>query len=168
MTFSVEVDDGIKQLEVETDKVFERVAKAVLDFMKCPFECEVTLTLTDDERIRKLNREYRDTDSSTDVLSFPMVDFEQPADYSCIDDDPTDLFDPENGELMLGDIVISTDHVIAQAEEYGHSVLRELAFLITHSMLHLLGFDHMEPEDAVIMEQAQDDILNMLNIRRES
>ena len=168
MTFSVETDEGIKQLDVETDKVFERVAKAVLDFMKCPFECEVTLTLTDDDGIRCLNRQFRDTDSSTDVLSFPMVDFKQPADYSCIDDDPTDFFDPENGELMLGDIVISTDHVITQAEEYGHSVLRELAFLITHSMLHLLGFDHMEPEDAMIMEQAQDDILNILNIRRES
>ncbi len=166
MTFSVEVDEGISQLDLETDKIFERVAKTVLDVMKCPFECEVSLTLTDDERIRKLNRDHRDTDRSTDVLSFPMVDFKRPADYSRIDDDPTDLFDPENGELMLGDIVISTDHVIAQAEEYGHTVLRELAFLITHSMLHLLGFDHMEPEDAAMMEQAQDDILNILNIRR--
>ncbi len=167
MTFSVEADEGIRQLELEVDKVFERVAKAVLEVLECPFECEVSLTLTDDENIRELNRQFRDMDSSTDVLSFPMVDFKQPADYSCIDEDPTDLFDPENGELILGDIVISTDHVIAQAEEYGHSVLRELAFLITHSMLHLLGFDHMEPGDAVIMERTQDDILNMLNIRRQ-
>ena len=77
-----------------------------------------------------------------------------------------DYFDPESGELCLGDIVISVDKVYAQAEEYGHTPRREYAFLIAHSMLHLLGYDHMEPDEAAVMEQKQEEILNRLGITR--
>ncbi|MCR5746730.1 MAG: rRNA maturation RNase YbeY [Lachnospiraceae bacterium] len=168
MTFYVEADEGIKDLGIDSKKVFEKVAEAVLEYMKCPYECEVSLTLTDDEAIREMNARFRDIDRATDVLSFPMIDFMRPADYSNIDEGSADMFDPENGELILGDIVISVDHVILQAKEYGHSIMREFAFLVTHSMLHLLGFDHIEPDDAAIMEKTQDDILNKLDIRRQS
>ena len=166
MTFSVEKEDGIKELDIPEKELFERVAKEALLFTGCPYECEVSLTLTDDERIRELNKEYRGVDKATDVLSFPMLDYPSPGDFSGIEEDSPDCFDPENNELILGDIVISADHVLAQALEYGHSVIREYAFLIAHSMLHLQGFDHMEPLESVIMEKAQEDILDRLEIRR--
>ena len=113
-----------------------------------------------------MNREHRGIDRPTDVLSFPNVDYETPADFSGIEDSIEDYFDPESGELCLGDIVISVDKVLEQAKEYGHSPKREYAFLIAHSMLHLLGYDHMEPEEAAVMEHKQEEILNRLGITR--
>ena len=80
-----------------------------------------------------------------------MVEYDIPGDFSCVDEETGDMFNPENGELMLGDIVISKERVIAQAEEYGHSVKREYAFLIAHSMLHLFGYDHMEEGERAVM-----------------
>ena len=94
-----------------------------------------------------------------------MLDYEIPGDFSGFDD-MTEYFDPETGELLLGDIVLSLDRVMAQAEEYGHSPLREYAFLIAHSMLHLLGYDHMEEQERVIMEKKQNEILERLGISR--
>ncbi len=142
------------------------VIRAALEHEDCPYEADVSLLLTDDEAIREMNAEYRDLDRSTDVLSFPMVDYEAPA---CFDgfDEEEDLFDPDSGELMLGDIVISVDHCIDQAKEYGHSVRREFAFLVAHSMLHLLGYDHMTEEDSAEMERRQEAILSGLGITRD-
>ncbi len=124
------------------------------------------MLLTDNEGIHELNRQYRGIDRPTDVLSFPNVDYDNPADFSVIEDHIEDYFDPDNGELCLGDIVISVDRVYEQAGEYGHSVRREYAFLIAHSMLHLLGYDHMEPGDAAVMERKQEEILDRLGITR--
>ncbi len=166
MTFSVECDEGISELDLDVRQVFEKVALAALEYTGCPYECDISLTLTDDDTIREMNREFRETDRATDVLSFPMLEFEKPGDFSNIEEDSPDAFDPDSGELLLGDIVISADHVLAQAAEYGHTVLREYAFLIAHSMLHLQGFDHMEPDEASVMEQAQNDIMEKLGIRR--
>ena len=112
-----------------------------------------------------MNREHRHIDRATDVLSFPMLEYETPGDLSGIEES-ADAFDPETGELMLGDIVISKDRVIAQAEEYGHSVRREYAFLIAHSMLHLLGYDHMEEEERRLMEDRQRKIMEKAGILR--
>ena len=166
MTFSVECDEGTKGLGIDIRAVFEKAASAALEYTGCPYECDISLTLTGDEVIRQMNREHRNTDRATDVLSFPMLEFEEPGDYSAIEEGTPDAFDPDTGELLLGDIVISADHVLSQAEEYGHTVLREYAFLIVHSMLHLQGFDHIEPDDALIMERAQDDIMEKIGIRR--
>ena len=94
-----------------------------------------------------------------------MLEYETPGDFSGFEDMP-DYFDPESGELLLGDIVISLDRVKAQAEEYGHSVRREYAFLIAHSMLHLFGFDHMEEDERTVMEQKQRDIMEKIQIMR--
>ncbi|MDO4961296.1 MAG: rRNA maturation RNase YbeY [Eubacteriales bacterium] len=151
--------------EAEYTKLAHDVINAALDHENCPYEIDVSLLLTDDEAIRELNKEYREMDKSTDVLSFPMIDYESPA---CFDgfDDMDELFDPDSGELMLGDIVISIDHCIAQAKEYGHSITREYAFLIAHSMLHLMGYDHMTPEEAAEMEKRQEEILAGLGINR--
>ena len=137
-----------------------------IDFEKCPYEVEVNIILTDNNEIHQINKEHRDVDSPTDVLSFPMVDYENPSEFEGIEDNIEDYFNPDTGELMLGDIVISVEKVIEQANEYGHSTTRELAFLVAHSMMHLFGYDHMVPEEATIMETKQNEVLNKLSIYR--
>lgn len=147
-------------------KVAEDVMETVLDQEGCPYESQVCLVLTDNETIHKTNLEYRQIDRATDVLSFPMVDFPAPADYSVLEDDDS-CFDPESGELLLGDIMISIPKAVEQAEAYGHSVKREYAFLVAHSMLHLLGYDHMVDEERIVMEQKQGKALQQLQIGRD-
>ena len=147
------------------EEILNNVVVGALDHEKCPYECTVEILLTDDEAIHEINAEQRGIDRSTDVLSFPLVDYDEPSDFEGFDD-RYELFDPESGELCLGDIVISIDHVYAQAEEYGHSVERELAFLCAHSMLHLMGHDHMEDAERLVMESKQREILDELGYRR--
>lgn len=162
-------------IENETDEVFDfnvdEVVKAVvdevLDTEQCPYESQVNVLLTDNEGIRQFNKEYRDIDKETDVLSFPNLDFEVPGDFDIDEDAEADYFDPESGELILGDIIISVDKVKEQAESYGHSRKREFAFLVAHSMLHLSGYDHMEPEEALVMEKKQEAVLQKLGITRD-
>ena len=127
----------------------------------------MNLTLTDNEGIHEINRMYRQIDAPTDVLSFPMLSYEQAGDFSTLEEDYEDNFNPDTGEIMLGDIVISVDRVREQAAAYGHSERREFAFLIVHSMLHLFGYDHMTPEDAAVMEPKQRQILEEMNISRD-
>ena len=91
--------------------------------------------------------------------SFPMADYDSPSDFDRLEDMASDYFNPETGELLLGDIVISVDKVKEQAEKYGHSETRELAFLVAHSMLHLCGYDHMVDEERLVMEKKQEEIL---------
>ncbi|MBR1892962.1 MAG: rRNA maturation RNase YbeY [Lachnospiraceae bacterium] len=165
MTFYVEKETET-DLGLDYRAILEKVALKVLEQEKCPYEAEISLTLVDPEDIRATNSEFRGIDKVTDVLSFPMVEYQSPADFSNIEEDFPDCFNPETGELMLGDIVICLDRAREQAEEYGHSVLREFAFLIAHSMLHLLGFDHMEPDEAAVMEAKQREALDSLGITR--
>ena len=141
------------------------VAEKVLDMEKCPWDAQVNLVLTDNEEIQRVNTEFREIAAPTDVLSFPMIPFETPADYAIVEEDES-YFDLDTDELLLGDIMISVDKVFAQAEEYGHSVTREFCFLVAHSMLHLLGYDHMTPEEAVVMENKQRTALDELGITR--
>ncbi|MCD8105321.1 MAG: rRNA maturation RNase YbeY [Lachnospiraceae bacterium] len=154
------------KLDIDLYEIAERVINAALDYLGCPYESCVGLLVTDNEEIRRLNLEHRQIDHPTDVLSFPMVDFEQPGDFDWLETDGDDCFDPESGELVLGDIVVSADKVLEQSKSYGHSVMREYAFLITHSMLHLLGYDHMTEDDAARMERMQEEILKTLQISR--
>jgi probable rRNA maturation factor len=165
MTFCVE-NETDKELPFDAEEVACKVINEALEFEDCPYEVIVDVTITDDDGIREMNNEFRGIDKPTDVLSFPNVDYEAPSDFSDIEDRDEDYFDPDSGELCLGDIVISIDKVFAQAEEYGHSPMREYAFLIAHSMLHLLGYDHMEPEEALVMESKQEEILKRLGITR--
>ena len=142
------------------------VMEAVLDQEECPYEAQISLVLTDDDTIHSTNKEFRGIDRPTDVLSFPMVDFPSPADYSVLEEDDS-CFHPESGELLLGDIMISVPRAVEQAREYGHSVKREYAFLIAHSMLHLLGYDHMEDEERLLIEEKQEQALKYLHIERK-
>lgn len=155
------------EFDFDVKQVFEQVAGEILDSEKCPYETQVNLLITDNEGIREYNRQYRQIDSATDVLSFPMIPFSAEADFSLVEGHEVDYFDPESGELLLGDIIISADKVIEQAEKFGHSRKREFAFLAAHSLLHLCGYDHMEREDAQVMEQKQEEILRRLSITRD-
>lgn len=153
--------------DFDVEEVVKLVVDAVLDTENCPYEAQVNVLLTDNEGIREFNKEYRDIDRETDVLSFPNVDFEEPGVFDIDEDAEADYFDPESGELILGDIIISVEKVAEQAENYGHSKKREFAFLVAHSMLHLSGYDHMEPEEAKVMEAKQESVLQKLGITRD-
>lgn len=159
-----------KEVNTNFDFDCEALAKDVITFTidheEFPYEAEVNLTLVDNEEIHTINREYRNIDRPTDVLSFPMLSYEVAGDFSKLEDDYDDNFNPDTGEILLGDIVISVDKVAEQAESYGHSQKREFAFLIVHSMLHLFGYDHMTPEEAADMEAKQRQILDEMNITR--
>lgn len=167
MTVTIEKETDIT-LDFDFETVIREVVEAASDYEKCPYETEVSVLLTDDEAIHQINREQRGIDRATDVLSFPLAQYKAPADFSMFDDCETeDYFNPESGELMLGDIVISLEHVKAQAQAYGHSEKRELAFLTAHSMLHLFGYDHMEDDERLVMEKRQEEILQQLDIGRD-
>ncbi|MBP3476447.1 MAG: rRNA maturation RNase YbeY [Lachnospiraceae bacterium] len=162
-------------VENETDVTFsfgiqeilEKIMDAVMEMENCPYETTVNLLVTDNAGIREYNKNYREIDRETDVLSFPNIAFEREGDFSLVEEDEADYFDPDSGELLLGDIIISAERVEEQAREYGHSVLREFAFLTAHSMFHLCGYDHMVPEEAAVMEQKQEAVLEQLGITRK-
>ena len=158
-------EEGELQLDLPCEELAKTVIEAALDYEECPYEAEVNLLLTTNEEIQKMNAEFREINRATDVLSFPMVDYEDPGEFEFLEE-ADEYFHPETGELMLGDIVISKEKVLSQSEEYGHSPRREYAFLIAHSMLHLMGYDHMEEEERLCMEAKQRDILDRLNILR--
>lgn len=144
------------EITEEFEKLFNDVVKESLRYEEFDPECEVSLSIVSNDEIQEINKQFREIDAPTDVLSFPLLTFEEgeQADVN------------ENNEIMLGDIIISIDKAKTQAEEYGHGLRRELAFLTAHSMLHLMGYDHMEEEEQKEMFKKQDDILNNLGITR--
>ncbi len=166
MSFCVD-NEMNAEFPFDIDETIKSVCEAVLKEEKCPYEVQINVVLTDNEGIRELNREFRNIDRETDVLSFPGLEFETPGEFIVGEEQEADCFDPDTKELILGDIMISVDKVYSQAEEYGHSTKREFAFLIAHSMLHLCGYDHMEEQDAELMEQKQKMILDELGIQRD-
>ena len=166
MTFYVE-NETDESFAFDVEETVKLVAEKVLDTENCPYETQINVLLTDNMQIRFFNKEYRDIDRDRDVLSFPNLEFETAGVFEIEEDEEADFFDPESGELILGDIIISVDKVKEQAESYGHSVRREFAFLVAHSMLHLCGYDHMETDEARVMEKKQEDVLASLGITRD-
>ena len=142
-------------LEVPQEDV-DAVRRAVLTVGRLygALDAEVSVTLTNDAHIHALNRDYRGVDRPTDVLSFALTESEEP-----------EIFDALGG-VVLGDLVISLERAAAQAETYGHSFLRELSFLTVHGMLHLLGYDHIEEEERLEMEEEQRHVMDALGIAR--
>lgn len=165
INFWDEIAEDINEEELSLAK---KVIEHILQKEGCPFDCEVNLTMTNNDGIQAVNKEFRDMDKPTDVLSFPNCDFDTPGEFSQFRDEDVyfDCFNPENDYFVLGDIMISRDKMLAQAEEYGHGVTREYAFLIAHSVLHLIGYDHMVEEEAKHMEAKQNEYLNDLGITR--
>lgn len=143
----------------------EEVLLSALASEDFPYEAEVNLLLVSLEDIWQINKEQRQIDAPTDVLSFPLIDYSAPGDFANLEEDE-DNFNPDTGEALLGDIVLCIDKVKEQAAQFGHSEKREYAFLILHSLLHLLGYDHMTQADSQIMEAKQNKILCQMGILR--
>ena len=143
-------DDRQEDIEI-TNEMLDIVKKSIEEVLKeedLDDNVQVSISFVGDNEIKELNRDFRGVDSSTDVLSFPM----------------DDEFQIE--ETMLGDVIINTKRVMEQAEEFGHSNTRELSYLTVHSILHLLGYDHIEEEDKVIMRSKEKAIMKSLEIYR--
>ena len=166
MTFYAENETSF-EFDFDWERIYQEVALAVLDSESCPYETEVNLLLTDNEGIHEFNKETRNIDAPTDVLSYPNVEYDVPGNFEIAEEQEAGCFNPDSGELILGDIIISVDKVIAQAQEYGHSPKREFAFLVAHSMLHLSGYDHMTPDEEQEMIKKQEMVLNTLGITRD-
>lgn len=165
MTIEIEEEVSV-ELDFDYKEAIKNAVNATADFVECPYELEVNVLLVDNEAIHEINLEQREIDRPTDVLSFPMLDYEEAGDFSFIDEENGEYFDPESGELVFGYIVISVDKVKEQAKEYGHSELRELTFLVVHSMLHLSGYDHIKDDERKVMEEKQKQILDKMKIYR--
>ncbi len=156
----IENEQNKEEFSPELEEVILSVCESVMNEEECNFDAQISLTLTDNENIRLINNEHRGIDSPTDVLSFPMLEFDDEG--QIIDNE----FEYDDDLIMLGDIVISLERAREQSIEFGHSFKREVAFLVAHSMLHLLGYDHMEEEEEKIMCQKQEKVLNSLGILR--
>ena len=135
-------------------KLIENVISDALKYEGVSDNTEISVTIVDNEEIRKINNKFRNIDRATDVLSFPLIDFDN-------EDLPND-----GSKIYLGDIIISIERAKEQANEYGHSLDREVGFLTAHSMLHLLGYDHMVPEEEKVMFAKQEEILSNLGLKR--
>ena len=157
MTINIEYE-AEEKLDLDYEKIITDVVNEAVDYEKCPYEAEVNVTIVDSESIHEINKEYRNIDSPTDVLSFPGVNY--------VTNNAEDYFNPDTGELLLGDIVLCVQKIKEQADKYGHSEKRELAFLTAHSMMHLFGYDHMTPEESTVMEAKQNEVLERLGITR--
>ena len=153
---TVLIDIRTEGFPKELEEVMEKIALDSLQYEGFQEECEISISIVDNEEIHQINKQFRGIDRPTDVLSFPQLTFEE-----------GEIMDRnENGEVVLGDIIISLERAREQAEEYGHSLKREIAFLTAHSMLHLLGYDHMEPEEEKEMFAKQKEILELAGIPR--
>jgi len=136
----------------EYEELIKKAVEGTLAYEGIDRNCEISVTFTDNESIRELNREYRDIDRETDVLSFPMEDMDE------LDGD---------GDVVLGDVVISLEKAKEQAEEYGHSLEREISFLCVHSCLHLLGYDHVEGGLAAVhMREHEEAVMQKIGLPR--
>lgn len=150
-----------EEVTPEIEKVINDVCERVLESEECDFDAEISVTFTDNEQIRVINSEQRGIDKATDVLSFPMLEFDE-------DGNAEADYDTDGDYIILGDIVISLERAREQSIEYGHSFIREVAFLTAHSTLHLLGYDHVNSkEEERIMCEKQEAVLTSLNIVRE-
>lgn len=150
------IDIRTEHFPKELEQVMETIVLDSLRYEKFDENCEVSISIVDNAEIQQINKQFRNIDRPTDVLSFPMLTFTE-----------NEIIEKnENGEIVLGDIIISLERAEEQAKEYGHSLKREIAFLTAHSMLHLLGYDHMELEEEKEMFAKQKEILEAAGIPR--
>lgn len=150
MELAIDNRQNIVEIDDELIKILEKAVEESLNYEGWETDYEVSLSLVDNKEIKELNNAYRGKDCPTDVLSFPMIDEAMPV----------------IEEKVLGDIVISVEKAIEQAEDYGHSFYREMTFLTVHSMFHLMGYDHMEEEDRKIMRNKEESVMTKLGIKR--
>ncbi|WNF37720.1 rRNA maturation RNase YbeY [Bacillaceae bacterium IKA-2] len=153
----IDIQDETNELSDEQIQLVENILNEAASFEKVSKGTEISVTFVDDEAIREINRQYRDKDQVTDVISFALNDY---------DEDETELVIDEAIPNLLGDIIVSYPRLLEQAEEYQHSVDRELGFLVLHGFLHLLGYDHMTEEEEKIMFKKQEDILMAYGLQK--
>jgi len=160
-------EENVPEFDFDVFATAEATVNKTLSLAGFDLDSEVSLSFVSGEEIRELNKNYRGVDSVTDVLSFPLIDLDPSRAYSeVISLDDYDIVDPDTGEVMLGDIVVCEEKVRSQASEYGHSVKREFAFLVCHSTLHLIGYDHIDEAERSVMEEMQKKIMEELSISR--
>lgn len=155
------------EITKELEKAVEEIIQYALKEEGVTIPCEISVIFVDNEEIREINKDMRNIDKVTDVLSFPMLEYENHKVFK-------DLYigykfeitDLNEGNLVLGDMALSLERALEQSEEYGHSYLREVCYLVVHSILHLLGYDHMEEQDKIVMRKREEEILNRFNINR--
>lgn len=155
-----------EKLPFDENQLLNRVINTCIEYEGFPSEVEISVSFVEEAEMQSINNETRGIDRVTDVLSFPMIDFSGVYGAKHIDYDSVD-YNPETNDMLMGDIVLCIPKVFSQAEEYDHSVKREYAFLIVHSMLHLMGYDHIEEPDRIIMEEKQKGIMAQLMISRK-
>lgn len=163
------IDD--RQSKVKVDDEFCGMLKNAINFAleeeMVKEKCEISLVFVDNEEIRGINNETRGIDKATDVLSFPMLDFPEGKVYKeAYIDHKFDAMYFDGEELVLGDIVLSLERSMEQSKEFNHSFLRESCYLVIHSVLHLLGYDHMEEEEKKVMRKREEELLTKLNVTR--
>lgn len=166
MTIYLEDETGFFDTYPEIYKKVEAVINRCLDEEDVPYESEVSLTVVDLDVIHEINKEHRDVDRPTDVLSFPQIEPETIGKIAWEHIDIAGCTNYDTEEIMLGDIILCDAKAKEQAENYGHSLEREVCFLVAHSMFHLLGYDHMTPEDEKVMVSKQESVLQYLSILR--
>ena len=151
------------EIDSEIQETINKACEKTLEYENCSFDAQISVTIVDNEEIQRINKEFRNKDAVTDVLSFPMLEFDEDGNAEDCD------FDFDGEEAVLGDIVISAERAAEQAKSYGHSFKREIAFLTVHSMLHLLGYDHeTSPLDERIMREKEEAVLEKLGISRDA
>ena len=163
----LEFEDERGQLSPEDRALMQRCADAAKRTEGVEEKLYVFIRIVGDEEIRIVNREQRGKDASTDVLSFPSVNYPKGRTAGSCAQQLRREYDPEIGACVLGDIIISMDHVRAQAAEYGHSERREGGYLLTHGLFHLMGYDHMTPEDKPVMRAMEERALASIGLTRE-
>lgn len=147
------IDDRQEKIEIKSDisDIIEKVIMEALTLEGKSLDYEVSISFVDNDEIKELNRDYRGVDRETDVLSFP------------IEED----FLVEGGPLLLGDIIISIEKALEQANDYGHSLYREIAYLTAHSMFHLMGYDHMEDDEKLIMREKEKETMKRVKVFKD-
>ncbi|NLC69468.1 MAG: rRNA maturation RNase YbeY [Clostridiaceae bacterium] len=146
----------------EIENLLRNAVEACLEYECFSIPCEISILLVDDKEIFELNNRLRGIDSPTDVLSFPIVEMKNGTIISTLGD-----MDPDSKSILMGDIVISIETAYKQAEEYGHTFEREIAFLTTHGVFHLLGYDHDDSKSEEAMIGRQEAVLEKLGLNRE-
>ena len=165
---SVNIENEYGDIDIKNyEDVITSIVQASLEFVGCPYPCEVNVLLTDNDSIHEINNQQRNIDRATDVLSFPLIDYTIPGNFDGLEDSRCDYFDLTTDELLLGDIVISIDKVYEQATEYNHSKTRELAFSCSPQHAPFVRYDHMEDDERRVMEEMQEKILTMKGYTRD-
>ncbi|CAM2846627.1 rRNA maturation RNase YbeY [Hathewaya histolytica] len=164
------VDNRQNKLLIQEDivELIEKMIHYTLQEEKVTLDYEISLILVDNKEIRDINRETRGKDSITDVLSFPMLEYPNHKVFKDVYKDyGFNDMDLDEGKLVLGDIALSLERAKEQSEEFNHSFKREVCYLIIHSILHLLGYDHIEDNDKEVMRKREEEILNSFNVIRD-